>query len=108
LASRPHIAGSRGTAQIATAQHGDDGFASPTTLAPVHSAPTRGLEMRVGRAHDPSSQGWSYMTLQGTGSSKSAHFRRFVHISPYFASHHTQGILESFWGRLIPSAAIGG
>src|SRR6266404_9739768 len=61
LASRPHIAGSRGTAQIATAQHGDDGLASPSTLAPAHSAP-RTRSAGLSHLHSPqalSSKVWS-------------------------------------------------
>ena len=34
--SHPHIAGSRGIAQIATAQHDDDELASPGTCAPAN------------------------------------------------------------------------
>src|SRR6185295_2392025 len=40
LASHPHIAGSRGIAQIATGQHDDDALASPSTPALADSAPT--------------------------------------------------------------------
>lgn len=39
-ASRPHTTGSRGTAQIASGQRGDDERASPSTSAPADLAPT--------------------------------------------------------------------
>lgn len=40
-ASRPHTTGSRGTAQIASGQRGDDELASQSTSAPADLAPTR-------------------------------------------------------------------
>ena len=45
--------------------------------------------------------------LEGRMLRASAHFRRFVHISPYFAFHHTQGFEEPFWGRLTPGPLLG-
>jgi hypothetical protein len=56
-----HIAGSRGTAQIATAQHGDGGLASPGTSAPAHSEPAA-RSAGLSHLHSPqalSSKVWS-------------------------------------------------
>src|SRR5258707_363365 len=72
----------------------DDCQRGVTCLVSNSTAPPGGLSRCGWQSARPLRSGMlvhaGSSTLQGTGSGGSGHFRRFVHISPYFASHHIQ------------------